>query len=91
MEVGHGLHGAEIGWGADGGAGWRAGEGVGVLATSLGGLLEACVDSFDANCVGYWEDVVEVCEDCGAEAGGPAAGIDDDGRRSFLPFPGFQE
>ena len=89
MEVGHGLHCAEIGWRADGGARWCAGECEGVLAAGLGGLLQACVNSFDADCVCYWEDVVEVCEDCGAEAGGPAAGIDDDGCRSFLLFPGF--
>jgi len=89
VEVGHGLHCAEIGRGADGGAWWRARESEGVLAAGLGGLLQACVDSFDADGVGYWEDVVEVCEDRGAEASGPATGVDDDGRRSFLLLPSF--
>lgn len=86
MEVGHCLHCAQLGWGADGGARRSAGEGERVLAAGLRGLLEGAVYAFDADCVGYGEDVVEVGEDGGAEAGCPAAGIHDYGRDAFLAF-----
>jgi hypothetical protein len=40
--------------------------------------------------VGDGEDVEEVCEDCGAEAGGPTAGVDDDGSCTLFPFSVFE-